>query len=853
MPGTPAPDEQEELATSTARPETVRSESEPVETGPAVERETEIPIVSRAPKVQQTRGQSKTDVGQVEELLASRWMIWLGAIAVALSAVFLFRYAVEQGWLTPMTRVVMGLLLGMVLLSLGEWTLRNPAAIASRVVKADYVPPSLTASGIFAIYVSLYAAHAMFGLLNPATGFVALGLVSWAALGMALRQGWFVGLLGLLAGYLVPALVVAPEPQAGPVFLYLFMLTAGCLGLMIWRKWWWFSALTLFGALFWPISWIVEMWTIADQGILGAYALGLSALFGGLTVGLPLKRPGIPVQDWLWSLVADTAGLGFALTGGLVILLAVRADFNDAAFTVLIVYGAIAFGLALWRPGLEGLLPVAAILCLAGLLIWPQPAEVGLPAEVQQLGTGSAGTAFGPYVVPAEFAAFSRTTWLLAALFGVGGFAGLRRARTPGLWAGLSAAVPVILFALAYWRIDAFRVEIQWASLAAALSSVFLAMAWLVPRMVPAEQRNAPLGLYAVGCTAALALAFACLLREAWLTVAISAEVLALGWIWRLLPVRALRGIATVVTLVVIVRLVLNPAVLEYSGTVAGLFGWVIYGYGLPAIFIGMAARMFATDKPDRLVVLCQIAATGLAFLTVALQLKLWTSGTLFEEQMSLLDRAVQSIWWMVAAGLLLQKNLVGRYAWAQNAGLLVLIVAAAQIFLVQVLEDNPVIRYAEVGDLPLLNLLGLAYLAPALLAFALAASSRFSLPEPVPRVLFGAAGVLVFVYLTLETRRAVWGTVIHLNYLTAPTNAEIYAYSAVWIVYALVILAAGILRRSQALRYASLMVLIVTVAKVFLYDMSDLTGLFRVASFLGLGLTLIGIGRVYQKYVFRQ
>jgi uncharacterized membrane protein len=41
-------------------------------------------------------------------------------------------------------------------------------------------------------------------------------------------------------------------------------------------------------------------------------------------------------------------------------------------------------------------------------------------------------------------------------------------------------------------------------------------------------------------------------------------------------------------------------------------------------------------------------------------------------------------------------------------------------------------------------------------------------------------------------------------------------------------------------------------VLKVFLYDMSDLTGLYRVASFLGLGLTLIAIGHVYRRFVFR-
>ena len=41
------------------------------------------------------------------------------------------------------------------------------------------------------------------------------------------------------------------------------------------------------------------------------------------------------------------------------------------------------------------------------------------------------------------------------------------------------------------------------------------------------------------------------------------------------------------------------------------------------------------------------------------------------------------------------------------------------------------------------------------------------------------------------------------------------------------------------------------TVAKVFLVDMSELTGLYRVASFMGLGLILVGIGYLYQRFVF--
>jgi uncharacterized membrane protein len=45
--------------------------------------------------------------------------------------------------------------------------------------------------------------------------------------------------------------------------------------------------------------------------------------------------------------------------------------------------------------------------------------------------------------------------------------------------------------------------------------------------------------------------------------------------------------------------------------------------------------------------------------------------------------------------------------------------------------------------------------------------------------------------------------------------------------------------------------VLLVTVGKVFLFDMSALTGLYRAASFIGLGLCLVGIGLFYQRIVF--
>ena len=84
-------------------------------------------------------------------------------------------------------------------------------------------------------------------------------------------------------------------------------------------------------------------------------------------------------------------------------------------------------------------------------------------------------------------------------------------------------------------------------------------------------------------------------------------------------------------------------------------------------------------------------------------------------------------------------------------------------------------------------------------------------------------------------------------------TNAEQYTYSVVWLMFGVVLLIAGIFLRSQPARLASAAIVALTVGKVFLVDMSDLTGVYRALSFIGLGLVLVGIGLLYQRLLFPQ
>jgi uncharacterized membrane protein len=292
---------------------------------------------------------------------------------------------------------------------------------------------------------------------------------------------------------------------------------------------------------------------------------------------------------------------------------------------------------------------------------------------------------------------------------------------------------------------------------------------------------------------------------------------------------------------VVLVRLVLNPWVLDYGGGL-GPFGWVLWGYGVPAAAFLLAARRLGTDP---LALPCRAAAAGLGFLMVALQLRLWTGGSLAEAPWGLLDSGVQSLWWLVAATFLLRG---AGPVWI--AGAVLLGAAAVQLGLGHLIAMNPLLTGEAVGDWPGVNLLGLGYLAPALALGWLAREGRVRLGAEWRLALSLGAFALGFVWLTLETRRAFQGSVVLIDG-RATTGGEIYAYSAVWIVAALGLLAVGILRGEGLWRKAALAVLAVTVLKVFLYDMGDLTGLLRVASFLGLGLALIGLGFLYRRFVF--
>ncbi|MEL6178174.1 MAG: DUF2339 domain-containing protein, partial [Myxococcota bacterium] len=112
---------------------------------------------------------------------------------------------------------------------------------------------------------------------------------------------------------------------------------------------------------------------------------------------------------------------------------------------------------------------------------------------------------------------------------------------------------------------------------------------------------------------------------------------------------------------------------------------------------------------------------------------------------------------------------------------------------------------------------------------------------------LYGLSGLaIVLLGVTLIVRHA-----FHPDFAGEFTRPEHLAYSLSWAGVGIATLVVGLIRRSTTARIVSLLLISGTSLKVFLFDLSYLTGLGRVASVAGLGAVMIVIAVLYRLYIF--
>ncbi len=111
------------------------------------------------------------------------------------------------------------------------------------------------------------------------------------------------------------------------------------------------------------------------------------------------------------------------------------------------------------------------------------------------------------------------------------------------------------------------------------------------------------------------------------------------------------------------------------------------------------------------------------------------------------------------------------------------------------------------------------------------------------------------FVFVTMET---VWHDVIRIHLINAGVvegsvrdgwNRFHLMMSGTWIGYSILLMIAGFARRLRHIRVGALILLFITILKVFLYDLSFLQQPYRIVSFITLGVILMLAGYMYQRF----
>ncbi len=813
----------------------------------------EAPSVANEPQ-QETpwvpEAKEPTEKKSLEELFASQWLVWLGGITIALAGIFLVKYSVEHQLLSPAVRVALGFLLGVALVCGGEWLRQRPLQRAIASLQPDYVPPALAGAGVLICFGSVYASYALFGLLAPLVVFALLAFIAVGAMALSLLQGPLIAALGIVGAFAVPLLVSTGSNSAWGLFSYLLFVAASAFAVVRYKDWWWLAWATLSGAALWDGLWMLAIWR---EGHLVPVALHLLGMFGMV---LAVRYESVAANEkglsWPFS-VSEISGhervvIGAALMLGGLVFAMVRVD--GYGVPSLLVLGAVAVlltGIALRAARLECVAAIAAVVPLILLVVWHVPEIVTVPEHIV-LGGRDLGALPAP-IVPPEFSVFGVVAGLSAAWFGLAGYYAVGRARSVTYWATVSGVVPLLALSIAYWRMNTVGVDLAWAAVAMGLASAATLAAVQVGNHPRSKDLDPALGLYALAVIAGISFAATMTLENAWLTVALAVQLPAAAWVHNRFGIVAIRWVSFVIAGIVGIRLLLAH---QFPGVDWALPRdpiWILYGYGIPALAFAISAKWFRQTRDDRLVLTLESGAIAIAVATVSMEIRYfvgtWSSNYW---RYSLLEQSLHSVSWL-ASGYGLYRRYRSAPRWSYEWGAKILIgMATVQIVAMQLLHSNPLFTKEGVGDWLFIDVLALAYLMPAVLALLICYEAKRQEHEKVMIGAGVAVGILLFSYITLEVRHFFHGSQLGHG---SVGNAEGYAYSVVWLLYAAALFTVGFLWRIAAVRHAALALTLFIVAKVFLWDMSGLTGLYRVASFLGLGLSLVAIGYFYQRFMF--
>ncbi|RVA42101.1 DUF2339 domain-containing protein, partial [Mesorhizobium sp. M7A.F.Ca.US.001.01.1.1] len=781
----------------------------------------------------------------VETALGTRWAVWVGGIALALGGLFLIRYTIEAGIFGPGVRLTMAGALGLVLVAGGEFIRRTGFKMPVQGAAGAYIPAILTAAGAFILFGTVYAAHGIYGFIGPALAFTLLGVIGVATIAAALVHGQALAGIGLVGAMVTPVLVASQAPNPWALFGYLAIVLAATGVIARMRDWKLLMAAAFFGTGAWTILYMTDApganlsaILLIDAVTLAVLALVWLARRGDETTpdrafDWPSIVPGLFVAFSALGLSVDPAfaAAGYALPGAVVI----------AAMVAVTLYRPLALPL-LYAAGLVTVLIYLGIIpptSIASDFSGGALGVDGLPVATSNALTLRIGIALGLVFIGAGFWAARR-------------FAAGTQIRAAS-WAAWGVIVPLVVLLALWFTFGNLDRDPVYAAAAALLVVIFAAGGeWIARAEEPPLKGGVAVSFALGGAAIAGLLLMHMAFDSGWTTILLGAAAIvpALATRWRSYPVLGWISVGAVIA--VLGRVAFDPTIVGAGFlSTTPVFNWLLPGYGVPALAFGFAAWQLARTTNGRPRLAMEAAAALFALLTLAMLVRHAMHGGVIDT--GAMTLAEQSIYTLIAIGagaILVAIDMRSPSSVLRYGSMAAGVASVAFIVVRHFVVLNPLLTDESTGRIPVFNLLFLAYLLPAVAAGGLALYARDKRPKWYAQMLAVVAAALAFAYATLSVRRLFKGEFIGL--WSGLGQLETYTYSALWLVIGVALLSAGVWLKSQVLRIASAALIAIAVLKVFIFDMSELEGVLRALSFIGLGAVLIGIGLFYQRLLTR-
>ena len=316
------------------------------------ERAEEPPSAAEEP----TRGLASRLQKWAESVQAIRSEDWLGRVGIGLLLVglaFLFKYAVDVGWLVPSVRVGFGAVLGSVLLAGGLRSYETHRRVGQTFLGGS--------SATF--YATVFAAYQLYDLLAYPYAFAAMGAITIFTFVLAIQQDdALLGVVGLAGGLATPFLLYTDAGSLPGFVAYLCLVLSGGMAIYLVRGWrsllWtsvvggWATLLVAAANLPWADRTAMDLWSL-QAGLTFAW-LGL----GGVPVVravLHQRAPGrwavprLGGSEWLQRELDKRPPYLWVNASPLLALGGMRmiwSDVGDGTWGVLAVAGAVLYAAA---------------------------------------------------------------------------------------------------------------------------------------------------------------------------------------------------------------------------------------------------------------------------------------------------------------------------------------------------------------------------------------------------------------------------------------------------------------------------------------------------------------------------